>query len=150
MSENASTTDKIAAYTEVCRSYHAVDDFRAKLLALLPIVSGGGGIFLLTNETVLKGHLLPIGLFGVLVTLGLLCFEARGLSNCGHLIEVGKKLEESLELDKGQRQFFALETKKWFGLSRASIAAYTVYLSVLIGWSYVAWVGFSALGSAAA
>jgi hypothetical protein len=29
-----------AEYTEVCRSYHGISEFRGKLLALLPIVSG--------------------------------------------------------------------------------------------------------------
>jgi hypothetical protein len=32
----------LAAYTEVCRSYQAVDDFRAKLLGILPIASLAG------------------------------------------------------------------------------------------------------------
>ena len=42
--------DLRAAYQEVCKSYLAVDDFRAKLLGFLPLVSGTG-IFFLLNET---------------------------------------------------------------------------------------------------
>lgn len=34
-------------YEEVCRGYHAIHDFRAKLLALLPLASGFGGMTLL-------------------------------------------------------------------------------------------------------
>ena len=32
----------LADYTEVCRSHDAITDFRAKLLALLPLASGAG------------------------------------------------------------------------------------------------------------
>ena len=40
----------LAAYTEVCRSYQAVDDFRAKLLGILPITSLAG-ILLVSDKT---------------------------------------------------------------------------------------------------
>jgi hypothetical protein len=30
-----------AAYEELCTSYRAIDDFRAKLLGFLPLVTGG-------------------------------------------------------------------------------------------------------------
>ena len=36
----------LAAYSEVCKSYHAIDDFRMKLLGALPLASLVG-IFLL-------------------------------------------------------------------------------------------------------
>ncbi len=36
-------------YEEVCRSYQAIADFRAKLIGLLPLASGAG-IFLLLND----------------------------------------------------------------------------------------------------
>ncbi|MCA1576672.1 MAG: hypothetical protein LC794_04825 [Acidobacteria bacterium] len=32
---------QLAAYEEVCNSYHAIDDFRTKLLGILPIASLG-------------------------------------------------------------------------------------------------------------
>ncbi len=92
--DSRNATKTLAAYSEVCRSYHAVDDFRAKLLALLPIVSGTGGILLLANKDMVARHLGPIGLFGVLVTLGLFCYELRGLQRCGKLLDVGLRLEE--------------------------------------------------------
>lgn len=31
-----------AAYQELCSSYHAIDDFRAKLLGFLPLATAGG------------------------------------------------------------------------------------------------------------
>ena len=41
-------------YSEVCRSYHAIADFRAKLLALLPIASGAGGLLVLSEKDTVK------------------------------------------------------------------------------------------------
>jgi hypothetical protein len=67
-------------YGEVCRSYHAVTDFRAKLLGLLPITSGAG-IFVLLGTDIASGiddYLIPIGLFGCLVTIGLTLYETEG------------------------------------------------------------------------
>jgi hypothetical protein len=39
--------EKHMAYQELCKSYLAIDDFRTKLLASLPLVSGAGFFFLL-------------------------------------------------------------------------------------------------------
>jgi hypothetical protein len=140
--DSTNTANTLAAYSEVCRSYHAVDDFRAKLLALLPIVSGTGGILLLANQGVVAKHLGPIGLFGVLVTLGLFCYELRGLKRCGKILIVGRELEKELKLKHGQ--FLARLEDKVFGFISAITAGLIVYLSVLLGWIYVAYIGFSA------
>lgn len=82
----------VTAYTEVCRSYHAVDDFRAKLMALLPFASGTGGAFLLAKQSQpdVAPYLGPIGLLGIGVTLGLFFYELRGLKLCGKFIEAEK------------------------------------------------------------
>ena len=47
----------IAAYGEVCRSYERIDDFRAKLLGLLPLASGAA-LFSLLGKT---GDSEPLG-----------------------------------------------------------------------------------------
>lgn len=132
----------LAAYGEVCRTYLAVDDFRAKLLALLPIVSGTGGILLLANKDTFVRYLGPIGVFGVLVTLGLFCYELRGLQRCGKLVDVGLQLEQELQLKHGQ--FLTGLEDKALGFIGATAAGLIVYLSVVLGWMYVASVGFGA------
>jgi len=142
MSDDADSKKTLAAYSEVCRTYLAVDDFRAKLLALLPIVSGTGGILLLANKTTLAKHLGPIGTFGVLVTLGLFCYEVRGLQRCGKLVRTGTQLETELRLQHGQ--FLARIEEKALGFIGATAAGIVVYSSVLFGWIYVACVGFCA------
>lgn len=91
---------KIAAYQEVCKSYHTVDDFRAKLLGFLPLASGGIFLFLgdslldAQKRIVIEKYLGGIGAFGFLVTLGLFVYEFQGIQRCGALIELGKKLED--------------------------------------------------------
>ena len=57
------------AYQDVCSSYHAIDNFRAKLLGFLPLASGTG-IFLVLDKDFDKQFLTPIRFFGFLVTLG--------------------------------------------------------------------------------
>jgi hypothetical protein len=59
--------------------------FRGKLLGLLPLASAGG-IFLLIGDKAPTGcelsYLLPTGVFGALVALGLFCYELRGIQEC--------------------------------------------------------------------
>lgn len=71
---------------ELCDSYRAIDAFRGKLLGALPLVSDTG-IFLLIREPgkeVETALLMPLGWFGVLVTLGLFIFEIYGIRRCTH------------------------------------------------------------------
>jgi hypothetical protein len=49
--EAAPTAALTSAYAEVCRSYERIDDFRAKLLGFLPLVSGVGLFLLLEKPT---------------------------------------------------------------------------------------------------
>jgi hypothetical protein len=126
------------AYAEVCQSYHLIDDFRAKLLGFLPLVSGTG-IFLLFSDTFIKNtnlsskYLSVIGIFGSIVTLGLLFYELRGIQRCIRLRFVGEQLEESMHL---QGQF-----KQWpHSVGRfinEPIAAGMIYSMVLAAWVYV-------------
>lgn len=44
----------LGAYGEVCNSYHAIDDFRTKLLGILPIASLAG-ILLLGKDNLFQG-----------------------------------------------------------------------------------------------
>ena len=52
-----------SVYGEVCQSYHAIADFRAKLLALLPVASGAGGLLILAEKDAVKDYLGSIGVF---------------------------------------------------------------------------------------
>jgi hypothetical protein len=44
-----------AAYDQLCISYRAIDEFRAKLLGFLPLVTGGGLVLLTGRSTKYAG-----------------------------------------------------------------------------------------------
>jgi len=128
-------------YSEVCRSYHAIADFRAKLLALLPIASGAGGLLILGQKETLKEYLGPIGVFGAAVTLGLSVYELRGIQRCKALIKAGKALETKMGVPDGQ--FGSRPKGHLGGLIGAETAGWIVYLTVLGAWCYLAIVGWN-------
>jgi len=72
----------LAEYAEVCKSHAGITDFRAKLLALLPIDSGAGIGLLIARESggisgTEAGLLIALGIFGAVVTAGLFLYELR-------------------------------------------------------------------------
>lgn len=130
----------LKVYEQLCNSYRAIDDFRTKLLALLPLATGGG-IFLLvgdqTRTKAIEAFLPAIGLFGALVTLGLFLFELHGIKKCTHLIEAGKKLEENLGIAKEEGQFRE-RPLGIFGFINEPFAAGIIYPAVLAAWVFLA------------
>ena len=140
MTEEPSAEDLRSVYEEICRHYHGIDDFRARLLALLPVASGAGGVLILAEKETVRDHLGPIGLFGAVVTLGLFVYELRGMQKCTALIKVGAAIETKMRVEEGP---FRTKPKGYLrGLIDARTAGCIVYLAVLAAWSYVAIVGF--------
>ncbi len=113
-------------YTELCNSYRSVDDFRGHLLGFLPLATGG--LFLLTGKQAPDSVLLPVGIFGFVITLGLYIFEIYGTRRCTHLIALGQHLEGELKVEGQFRN-------RPYGLHRAGHQAwpfrnnYTKYIS---------------------
>src|SRR4051794_37761711 len=94
------------AYTEVCRSYQALHEFRMKLLGLLPLASIAGFLVLGKSGTSLppmgslEANLIgSIGLFAALFTLALFMYEARGILMCYDLYYTGSALEERMKVE---------------------------------------------------
>ena len=83
-------------YSEVCKSFHYISDFRGKLLGLLPLASATGIGALLSDGigTFARSHLMAIALFGLVVTLGLFFYELRNIELCKVLIKRGKWLRD--------------------------------------------------------
>lgn len=86
--DNKGNPDLIKVYDQLCQSYRAIDDFRAKLLGFIPLVTGAGISFLfekipniqdISVET--KNLLAAVGVFGTLITLGLFSYEIFGIKN---------------------------------------------------------------------
>jgi quinol monooxygenase YgiN len=129
-------------YQETCKSHGAIVDFRAKLLALLPLATGAGVFVLLGkvnhhNQT----FLVPIGLFGIAVTFGLLMYELRGIEDCTMLRERAKKMEERLGVPANESQFGAWGPGK-YGLVDEIGAGWIVYTVVMFSWAGLTVYGF--------
>jgi hypothetical protein len=126
-----------AAYAELCTSYRAIDDFRAKLLGFLPLATGGVIFLVAGNEDSLfkvnSDLLLPIGLFGGLVTFGLLIYELFGIRRCHAAIAAGRLIEEKLKIS-GQ---FSTRPDTALGALNEPVATAVIYPAVLAAWVYV-------------
>jgi hypothetical protein len=93
-------------YQEVCRSHAAITDFRAKLLALLPVATGVGvGALTVSSRNLLDIEpqlLIALGIFGAIVTFGLFLYEVRQIDICKQLRNHGFWLENELQIKAGQ------------------------------------------------
>jgi hypothetical protein len=57
-------------YEQICQSYYKIEEFRGRLLVLWPILgAAAGGIALLASGK-LVDYLLPLGIFGFAVSVG--------------------------------------------------------------------------------
>jgi hypothetical protein len=133
---------RLVLYERVCESYHAVDDFRMKLLGLLPVATGTGVFLLLSGKAELVGNdrqevsdaLLAIGIFGLLFTCGLFAYELFGIKKCHYLIVAGKRLEAAME-DSGQ---FRSRARELAGFINEPFASAVIYPASMAAWSFLA------------
>ena len=85
-------------YTEICKAHGAITDFRSKLLAIVPALSGAAFTLIIgTRKDFDHRLLLPVGIFGVAVTVGLFCYELRGMLLCVELRNRGEALERAMQ-----------------------------------------------------
>ena len=146
--EKASEDALLAAYSELCTSYHAIDDFRMKLLGLLPFASLVG-LILLDRGQMMSGMATGVGrevigfsaLFASALTLSLFSYEIRGIRRCHNLFTEGTHLEELLGIGHGQFHICSeehTETSKLIQASNSKFAACTIYSLVFAGWLFIA------------
>lgn len=138
----------LAAYAELCQSYHAIDDFRMKLLGFLPLASLVS-VFLVKSDVLVAGattavsqELIGFGaIFAALLTIALFSYELRGIRRCHNLIREGLHLERQLGIGHGQ---FYVCTKEHNDQGRitsalnAKFAACTIYSLVFAAWLFIA------------
>lgn len=142
----------IAAYSELCKTHQGLDDFKMRLLGLLPIASVVG-LFTLnlgragSNNLAQPNEVVAyVGFFAAAFTLSLFVFELRGILMCNDLMASGRELEDKLGV-KGQ---FCVCTEKrrtdhykwWWQrfLSRhlnGKLASSSVYSLVFSVWFFV-------------
>lgn len=139
----------LGVYQEICKSHQAVDEFRMKLLGLLPLASLAG-IFLLGKSGMGPGSVgeqsLPqliafIGIFAAIFTLALFMYEIRGILKCHELILSGRKIEKSLGIS-GQfwvceKQHEQKRTSKTHSIFNAITTACFTYSFVFTGWLFL-------------
>jgi hypothetical protein len=131
-----------ALYARVCESYHAVDDFRMKLLGLLPVATGTGVFLLLNGNAELLGEddgqvsnaLLAIGVIGFLFTLGLFAYELFGIKKCHYLLRAGRRLEADMGLP-GQ---FRSRPRDLAGFINEPFASAIIYPASMAAWVFLA------------
>jgi hypothetical protein len=135
-----SQDQKLKVYEQLCTSYRAIDDFRAKLLGFLPLATGTG-IFLLLGLKIddvqnlspgTKSLFVAVGAFGFFITLGLFLYEIYGIKKCHALLEVGRHIEDSLKL-KGQ---FNKRPQNVLYVINEPCAAGIIYPTVLAAWTF--------------
>jgi hypothetical protein len=136
----------LTVYTEICRSYQAIDDFRTKLLGFLPLTSLVG-IFILNPgsmpslQTVVSNDLLGFAaIFAALLTLALFGYEVRGIRRSNDLIAAGRRIEKKLDI---YGQFHICEAAHngkppWLGIFNSKSLACTIYSVVFAAWLFLA------------
>jgi hypothetical protein len=130
-------------YQELCRSHGAIADFRAKLLALLPLASAGGIVLLLDGRHAASSGsvLCAVGLYGFAVTVGLFMYELRGIEDCILLRARAQHIEAAhglLALPEEASQFRGRGRGHLNGLVDEVGAGLIVYPAVMAAWLYVA------------
>lgn len=138
--DNKGNPDLIKVYDQLCQSYRAIDDFRAKLLGFIPLVTGAGISFLfekipniedISVET--KSLLAAVGVFGTLITLGLFSYEIFGIKKCAALIKAGQKLESAMHIKNGQ---FRRRPQNIAHIINEPFAAGVIYPTVIAAWMF--------------
>jgi hypothetical protein len=139
----------LGVYQEICKSHQAIDEFRMKLLGLLPLTSLTG-IFLLSKADSLfsmsgtnPNKLIAfIGIFAATFTLALFLYEIRGILRCHDLIHKGSDIEVSLKV-VGQfcvckEEHESVKKNKRHAVFNAKLAACVVYSVVFTAWLFLA------------
>jgi hypothetical protein len=85
----------------------------------------------------LNTYLVPVGAFGILITLGLFFFEIYGVKKCHALIKAGQKIEDQMRIP-GQ---FRERPPGAAGFINEPFAAGVIYPAVLAAWTFLALQG---------
>ncbi len=78
--------------------------------------------------------MLPVGVFGVVITPGLFCYELYGIKKCHHLIKAGNQSKVGLHVG-GQ---FRNRPREVARLINEPFAAGVIYPAVLAAWTFLA------------
>ena len=87
--------NKDLLYAQICTTIRATDDISFKLLGFVPLLSGSA-IFLLLfkGDALAPTSVVLLCLAGIVVTIGLFCWERRNIKTCVLFRDAAGKLEE--------------------------------------------------------
>jgi len=131
-----------SAYQSVSDCHKELAEFRAKLLALLPVATGTGVFLLLTQKA--SPAYIPVGALGALFTAGLFIFELRGVTMCKNIAKTARALENKMKLDSARFKDLPDPTVGKNGPEWVEVASWVVYLTVLAALVVVIIYGFVA------
>lgn len=127
-------------YQEIGKRYLTMQDFRLKLLGFLPLVSSG--LFLLIGKDGTPPQaelLLPIGLFGLFITLGCALFEIRVFRIHAALVHRGRSIESELNVEGMYHIASSSADPSPVGTYfKTRYASAVIYLTTLLAWGYLA------------
>jgi hypothetical protein len=90
-------------YGRLCTAYHAIDDFRSKLLSFLPLVSGLSIWGLVGKSNTIPDQYWPaIGFLGAFTVFALAIYETKGIQKCVAIIDAGAAIEKKLWPEVGE------------------------------------------------
>jgi hypothetical protein len=135
------------AYQRACTNHEAISEFRVKLLGLLPLATGTVSLLLLRQQDSEHPEILqslgPIGLLGLVVTVGLFAYELRGMQRCHRLEVQAGTLEEQLGLSTEEGPFLGQPPRSLEGMLGPPAAGLIIYVATAFIWLYIAGYGFS-------
>lgn len=89
-------------YQQICTGYQNIEDFRSKLLALVPFVTASSFVATIisnpTKSLPLTNLVLPFGTLGAFVTLGLYIFELENTHRLALLAARGRRIEQHMNI----------------------------------------------------
>jgi hypothetical protein len=130
-------------YEQLCNNYISLRTFRGQLLGFLPLASGAGIFFLLANQgtKAIAQYFSPAGVVGATITLGLFCYELRGIQLSGDLRDKAVALEDLLGGQNGVPGQFSSYPPSKYGVDDLT-AGTLVYAAVFSGWCFLAFVSW--------
>jgi len=127
----------LAEYAEVSGNFRMLTDIRFKLLAFLPVAAGAAGAVLARGTA--SALTLAFSLFGLVVTIGLVTYNARNDQLYDTLVGRAAAIERSLGIPDGA---FANRPRAWLHLAHGRwkvdhrTAVSTIYIASVTLWLF--------------
>jgi len=131
-------------YEKCYDGYQKVDEIRFNLLRFFPLSSGLtilGSLYIVdkNNQSIIIPYHCELGFFGLIVSIGLLIYELKGIEKCTQFIYLGAWIETKMKENIVQKEPTGYFTQLLKGNSIITepLASAFIYSIVLALWTYV-------------